>query len=273
MLTKLQQHRVSKPWGRTDVPEGFGPSDGDPLGEIWFQREGADDPLLIKYLFTSERLSVQVHPDDAAAQTAGLARGKDEAWIVLSAHSNGELGIGLRSPVSPGELRAAAMDGSIVDLVDWRKADAGDAYYSPAGTVHALGPGLTVLEVQQNSDVTYRLYDYGRPRELHLDKGIDAARSDLVIEKVREREIDQVRSIAVAGPKFTVERWRSGAGTFDATDAEPAWLIPIKGTIAADGQALVAPDVWIAEGRAAVEVGPDSELLVAYEGTRLRAVA
>ena len=119
MLTRLKEHRVSKPWGRTQVPERFGPSDGEPLGEIWFQRSGGrEDALLVKYLFTSERLSVQVHPDDDAAKAAGHDRGKDEAWLILDAEPGAEIAIGLNERLSDEALKASAMDGSIVDLLD-----------------------------------------------------------------------------------------------------------------------------------------------------------
>src|SRR4051812_2844407 len=113
MLTRLKEHRVSKPWGRTDVPAAFGETpDGEPLGEVWFQREGGgEDVLLVKYLFTSERLSIQVHPDDQAAIEAGYKRGKDEAWLVLDAEPHAELGIATKQSVSDETLRTAALDG------------------------------------------------------------------------------------------------------------------------------------------------------------------
>lgn len=271
MLIKLQQYRVAKPWGRKDVPPAFGfIENGEPLGEVWFQREGVNDPLLIKYLFTSERLSIQVHPDDAVAREAGLPVGKDEAWIILDAEPNAEIGIGTTRILSSDELRASALNGSIEELIDWRSAHSGDAYYSPAGVVHAIGPGLTLVEVQQNADVTYRLYDYGRPRELHLEDGVAAAKSDLSIVKSYEQRIDDVRSIAVAGAKFVVERWRAGARSVAASKGDPAWLVPIGGSISADGETLAAPGVWIAEGPVSIEVGLGGELLVAYEGPNPR---
>src|SRR3954471_7571303 len=106
MLIRLREYRVAKPWGRTDIPTRFGGATSEPLGEIWFQREGGgrEDPLLVKYLFTSERLSVQVHPDDDAARTAGHPRGKDEAWIVVDAKPGGSIGIGLERAISNAEL-------------------------------------------------------------------------------------------------------------------------------------------------------------------------
>ena len=128
---------------------------------------------MAKYLFTTERLSIQVHPDDATAQARGYPRGKDECWIILDVADDAELGIGTVREASGDEVIAAAQDGSIVDLLDWRKPAVGDFIYNPAGTIHALGPGLTVLEIQQAVDLTYRLFDYGRPRELHLEESRD----------------------------------------------------------------------------------------------------
>ena len=274
MLTCLKEHRVSKPWGRTDVPRVFGStSDGEPLGEVWFQRDGDRDALLVKYLFTSERLSIQVHPDDVVARNAGLSSGKDEAWLILDAEPEAEIAIGMRKPISADDLRAASLDGSVVDLVDWRRVSGGDAYYSPAGTVHAIGAGLTLLEVQQNCDVTYRLYDYGRPRELHLNEGIRAAKTDLYVGKSIEIAIDESRSVLIEGPKFIVERWRAGRASLLADKSTPLWLIPLSGPASANGQELAQPSVWIAECSVALEVGTGGDLLVAYEGQSIRAPA
>lgn len=173
MLTRLETIIVEKPWGRTDIPSDFGDFGGRRIGEIWFSNPAGDDaPIMVKFLFTSERLSIQVHPDDAAAQTAGYPHGKEECWLVLDAEPEAELGVGLTAPTTRAKLHDAALDGSIVDMIDWRRAKADDFVYNRAGTIHAIGAGLTVIEVQQNVDCTYRLYDYGRPRELHLDAGL-----------------------------------------------------------------------------------------------------
>jgi mannose-6-phosphate isomerase len=272
MLVRLQQHRVSKPWGRTDVPETFAqPGESEPLGEVWFQRPGGEsDALLVKYLFTSERLSIQVHPDDEAARAASLPRGKDEAWLVLDAEPAGEIGIATKRSISAEELRAAALDGSVVDLIDWRHVEPGDAYYSPAGTIHSIGGRLTLLEVQQNADVTYRLYDFGRPRELHLDEGISAAKTGLEIKKSTGRPIDEVRSVVVEGSKFIVERWSPGRGSLTADEVNPLWLIPLKSPVSANGELLEQPGVWIADSSVSLEIGARGELLVAYEGRSIR---
>ena len=174
---KLRQRRVEKPWGRSDLPPPFGGgTTREPIGEIWFEHPSNSDlPLLVKYIFTSEKLSIQVHPDDAEARARGLAEGKSECWYVIDAEPGATIGLGLRRLVSRDELRNAALDGSIESMMDWIPVLPGDFYYVPAGTVHAIGAGLTLLELQQASDVTYRLFDYGRPRELHLDDGIAVA--------------------------------------------------------------------------------------------------
>lgn len=270
MLMRLRERRVAKPWGRTDIPTKFDGAPTEPLGEIWFQREdGRDDALLVKYLFTSERLSVQVHPDDAAARAAGHLRGKDEAWVVLDAEPDACIGIGLKHPVSNADLKATALDGSIADLLDWRPAETGDAYYSPAGTLHSIGAGLTLLEVQQNCAVTYRFYDFGRPRELHLDQGVAAARPDAKIGKSAGRPLGPGRSIVAQGPKFTLERWLSG-GPLHASAAEPIWLIPLAGSIRANGATLDPASVWIADEPLELQIEAGGELIIAYEGLSVR---
>lgn len=173
MLTRLETVVVEKPWGRTDIPCAFGDFGDRRIGEIWFSNPAGDAaPILVKFLFTSERLSIQVHPDDEAARAAGFPRGKEECWLILDATPEAELGVGLTHETTREALRAAALDGSIVDMIDWRRSKANDFVYNRAGTIHAIGGGLTVVEVQQNVDCTYRLYDYGRPRELHLDEGL-----------------------------------------------------------------------------------------------------
>jgi len=145
------------------------------MGEVWFE---ADLPLLVKFVFTSDRLSVQVHPDDEFAQAHENSRGKTEMWYVLRAEPGAKLSTGFRKPISRDHLRESALNGEIESLLHWVDVKAGDAFYIPAGTVHAIGGGLALCEIQQYSDITYRLYDYGRPRELHLEKAMQVVSTD-----------------------------------------------------------------------------------------------
>ncbi len=147
------------------------------IGEIWFVSD-EPLPLLAKYIFTSERLSVQVHPDDDQARSRGFPRGKAECWFILDCDPGATIGLGLTRQLTRDELRAAALDGSIEDAIDWRPVKPGDFLYVPPGTIHAIGAGISLLELQQNSDVTFRLYDYGRPRELHLEDALAVANAE-----------------------------------------------------------------------------------------------
>ena len=268
---RLTRRAVRKPWGRRDLPDCFesmaeGPH---PIGEIWFEDSAeADRPLLVKYLFTAERLSIQVHPGDEAGRAAGYSGGKDEAWFITQADEDAVLGLGLTKSIPRAALRQAAMDGSIMDLVDWRPATAGDFYYSPAGTVHALGAGLVLIEVQQNVDATYRLYDYGRERELHLDQGVAVADPVPFKPFGTGRDLGGGRAVLVEGGAFVVERWRHGmSGLLEASKAVPVWLIPLADGGEIDGEPCQAGHVWIAEGPARVAVG-EGDMLVAYEAGR-----
>ena len=203
MLTRLRMLAVEKPWGRTDIPPEFGDFGGRRIGEIWFEHpSGGDVPIMVKFLFTSERLSIQVHPDDEAARAAGFSRGKEECWLVLSADEGAELGVGLNVETTREALRDAALDGSIIDMIDWRPSTVGDFVYNRAGTIHAIGPGLTVVEVQQNVDCTYRLFDYGRPRELHLDEGLKVSNPGPVHDPRDTLVNPQANRMLVSGPYF-----------------------------------------------------------------------
>ena len=265
---RLSTIRVEKPWGRRQLWPGFAdPASGESLiGEIWFDSRGSRAPeLLVKYLFTGERLSIQVHPDDAQAQARGFAHGKDEAWVILDAQPGSTIALGTVRPVSREALRRAALDGSIEALMDWKPVSAGDVIYSPANTVHAIGAGITLIEVQQNVDLTYRLYDYGRPRELHLEDGI--AVSDPVpfaIPPIRP-EAAPGRQVLAASDKFVLERWTwSGKRTVNL-EAD-GWLIPVRGSGQIDGLAFSAGECWMADHEAGVSIDPGSELLFASPG-------
>jgi mannose-6-phosphate isomerase len=222
---KLNRSYVEKPWGRSQLPPMFDAAHGERIGEVWFT-DGADLPLLAKYIFTSERLSIQVHPDDEQARARGLARGKTECWYILDAEPDATLGLGFKHAISAGELRHAALDGSIEQLMDWRPVRAGDFFFVPAGTVHAIGAGISLLEFQQNSDVTYRLYDYGRPRELHLDDGIAVSRPEPYSDELAQRLSGDEERTLVDGPHFTLIHTRG-----DVLQDRRRWVLPLEGSV------------------------------------------
>ena len=269
---RLSTIAVEKPWGRTALWPGFANPDGRRIGEIWFEAPAGVDPdLMVKYLFTSEKLSIQVHEDDAAAQAAGRVRGKDEAWVILDAEPDATIALGTRAPVDRDTLRAAALDGSIETMVDWKPVKAGDVIYSAARTVHAIGAGLTLIEVQQNVDLTYRLYDYGRPRALHLEQGIAVADPAPFVAPPIPGDIGGGRVILCEGGKFVLERWRwDGTRTVTLPVGADGWLIPVTGGGTIDGQAVTAGECWMLASASTLSVSPHSDLLFAYpQPTRL----
>lgn len=264
--TRLSTITVEKPWGRTDLWPGFDNPSGAKIGEIWFEApEGANPDLMVKYLFTSEKLSIQVHEDDAMAQAAGRARGKDEAWVILDAEADATIALGLKVATDIATLRRAALDGSLERLVYWYPAKAGDVIYSKARTIHAIGAGLTLIEVQQNVDLTYRLYDYGRPRELHLNQGLSV--SDPVpfeLPPVPE-PAENGRAILCENGKFVLERWTfNGDRTLELPKDVSGWLIPVSGGGQVDGAPFTAGECWMTEDRVALKIFENSDVLFAY---------
>ena len=267
----LATKRVEKPWGSHRLWPGFADpaADAPPVGEIWFDG-GEDADLLIKYLFTSEKLSVQNHPDDAAAVARGLPRGKDECWLILAAEPCATIAVGPKAPVTADALRAAALDGSIEVLLDWKPVKAGDFIYSHAGVIHAIGAGLTLIEVQQNSDTTYRLYDYGRPRELHLEDGIAVAELTPYVAPTAPGEVEPGRAILVEGPKFVLERWTSGRRDVALGDGQHGWLVAVSGAGRAGDTGFAAGQCVLLSGEETVEVDPGGDILFAYPGAQRR---
>jgi mannose-6-phosphate isomerase len=252
---------VEKPWGRDTLPAPFEGSAGTRIGEIWFEPPPELDALLAKYLFTSEALSVQVHPDDARAPQG--TRGKEECWLVLDAEPGARLAIGFRRPVSAGDLRAAAQDGSVEELLAWHPVTTGDFFYLPAGTVHAIGAGLTIAELQQNSDVTYRLYDYGRPRALHLDEALEVANRGIYHDP-RQRRVEPDETCAlVDGPHF---RLAQVVGVPDATTLaqfdKPLMILPLSGEVTIGADTISAGGCGWAKGLDAVRFGMATRALL-----------
>jgi len=205
------------------LPGGFPTTLGQPVGEVWFI--GEDElPLLAKYLFTSDKLSVQVHPNDEQARSRGFANGKAECWLVIDAEPGALIGLGLRYDITPDTLRHAALNGSVEQLIAWRPVAAGDFFFVPPGTIHAIGAGISILELQQNSDVTYRLYDYGRGRDLHLEEAIAVAQCDRYPEHLYQRVSPATNTVLVNGPHFTVVHSQG-----DALQHQERLILPIDG--------------------------------------------
>ncbi|UYV17419.1 class I mannose-6-phosphate isomerase [Porphyrobacter sp. ULC335] len=238
---------VDKVWGRDVLPAPFAAPPGERIGEIWFEPPPEVPQVLVKYLFTSEKLSVQVHPSDATA-LPGEA-GKEECWLVLDAEPDARLAIGFEREVTPAEIEAAAKDGTIETLLTWHPAQPGDLFYLPAGTVHAIGPGLSLVEVQQTSDTTFRLYDYGRPRELHLERALAVAEGTPYAAQHRRTIADG--PVLVDGPHFRLDRVE-GAPDAATMAAYPGALLvlPLAGEVAAkDGSARAgAGECLVAHG-------------------------
>jgi mannose-6-phosphate isomerase len=224
-----------RPWGVDMLPAPFVSPPDERIGEVWFTPPAQLDALLVKYIFTSEKLSVQVHPTDAQAPAGH--RGKEECWLVLGAKPGATLAIGFNAPIAPEAMRAAALDGSIEQLLTWFPVKPGDFFYIPAGTVHAIGPGLSLIEVQQNSDITYRLFDYGRPRELHLDAGVKVAQGSPHDPANRRHVPGGGDVVLVEGPHFRLDRLDGapGAGTA-ARYHGPLLVLPLDRPLKVGGE-------------------------------------
>jgi mannose-6-phosphate isomerase len=237
-LRRLTPSFREKIWGATHLEPWF-PNSVRKIGEVWF--EGVDDlPLLIKFLFTSEKLSVQVHPNNDYARVHHDSRGKTEMWHILAAEPGAKIAAGFRMEISAEKLRESALSGEIEDLLAWHDARPGDTFFIPAGTVHAIGSGLVLCEIQQNSDVTYRLYDYGRPRELHLAQAtaVSARTSHAALQKPEGEVL--VRSEYFTTSKFAVDsprQYRPAPGAFEV-------LIVIHGNGSLAGQETKAGEAW-----------------------------
>ncbi len=249
---KLETKAVEKVWGRRDLPPPFVAPGSEPVGEIWFEPPAELPQVLVKYLFTSEKLSVQVHPSDAEAPAG--SRGKEECWLVLDAEQGATLGIGFKHPIERQAMRAAALDGSIEDLLEWHPVKAGDFFYLPAGTVHAIGPGLTLVEVQQNSDITYRLYDYGRPRELHLDEGVAVAKGAPYPAHCRRHVAADAELALVSGPHFRFSQVSGAPGkAIVARHPDALLVLPLDGSVTIEGEAIAAGECGLASAIDAVD--------------------
>jgi mannose-6-phosphate isomerase len=260
---KLIKHLVDKPWGRTDIPTEFGSLNGRRVGEIWYTSETeAPLPLLVKWLFTSERLSIQVHPDDVQAHARGMPLGQEECWYVVDVEPGAVIGVGTTRPLSSEELYAASLSGEIEGLMDWKPVKAGDFFYIPAGTVHAIGAGITLVEVQQYADITYRLYDYGRDRELHLDDGVAVSSATPYID-IRSGRAETGMQL-VDGPHFELWYVHDMGDVAALPTSGNIWITPLSGHIETDGEVAAKGDCIVMSGKATVTFSSGATALVAF---------
>jgi mannose-6-phosphate isomerase len=229
-----------KVWGSTHLSPWF-PDSKERVGEAWYLSD-QELPLLVKLIFTSERLSIQVHPDDGEDGP----RGKTEMWHILAAEPGATIALGFREPITRERLREATLSGEIEQLVNWIPVHAGDTFFTPAHTVHAIGAGIVLCEIQQNSDVTYRLWDYGRPRPIHVDQAVPI--SDLGVHPgaVEPTEIGEGHDALVWSKHFVTEmvRLEDGEEFTPAPERCQLWIcVEGGGTI---GEEAVQPgDVWL----------------------------
>jgi mannose-6-phosphate isomerase len=237
-IEHARAHAVPKPWGVEDLrPWSKRRHDGRAIGEIWYERPGrpATEPaLLLKLLFTHQPLSIQVHPDDAFAHSLGLPRGKTEAWYVLSAVPGAQVALGLKQRLTSQELREAIADGSISDIVRWWTVLRDDIVIVPAGTIHAIGAGLVIAEIQQRSDATFRLFDHGRQRVLHIERAIEVADAGPADLRVIPNRLTESRTLLASNAHFVFERLDLSPNSAWSLDAErETWLLVLSG----DGRA------------------------------------
>ena len=269
-----------KPWGVLDLqPWSKARHDGGAIGEIRYERAivAAESSLLLKLLFTEQPLSIQVHPDDALAHEMGLPRGKSEAWYILGAAPGAQVALGLDRRLTPQQLREAIDDGSISDLVRWRTVAPDDIVVVPAGTIHAIGAGLVIAEIQQRSDTTFRLFDYGRQRELHAEQAIAAADAgplgpEVDLEAglgVLANPLAEARTLLVANVHFVFERLDLAADSAWRLDAErETWLLVVSGGARVGSFDLAPGDAVFAQADC-TEIHPGATGmvgLVAYTG-------
>lgn len=248
-----------KVWGRTRLEPWFRDSQA-PIGEAWFLAD-RDLPLLVKLIFTSERLSVQVHPADGEDGP----RGKTEMWHILEAEPGATIALGFREPIARQRLLEATHSGEVEELLNWIPVRPGETYFTPAHTVHAIGAGIVLCEIQQNSDVTYRLWDYGRPRPIHVEQAVPI--SDLTVHPgaAVPRPIGKGRDELVRDRHFVTELVRLAPGSRETPQPKECQI-----WICLEGEGMIGPgpfargDVWLMPDPVALEARAPARFLRTY---------
>jgi mannose-6-phosphate isomerase len=255
-------------WGTHDLRPYFSRAvEGEPIGEVWLTGENCQVasgplagktlrdlaaeygaaltgdaspeatrfPLVIKFLFPRQKLSVQVHPNNELARLAGECCGKTECWYIARAVAGAHVGIGLRAGIDREMFRRAVDANQAEHMLNWLDVRKGEMMYVDAGTVHAVGPNCIIVETQQNCDITYRLYDYGRPRPLHLDRGIEAMREKTRAGRVEPQTVEG-HEVLIASPCFIVEEHKVESPVLLAAEAGKS---SIQVLVSLDGGAVV----------------------------------
>ena len=253
-------------WGFRDLRPWYDHvAEGDPIGEVWLTGDDSlvatgphagkklaalfseahelllglgvpmsESPLLIKVLFAKEKLSVQVHPDDKMAQKYGDPRGKTECWYALAAEPGAKVALGLKDGVTLKQVEEEIHSGTLEQSLKLVDVEREDLIFVDAGTVHAIWPGAILLETQQNCDLTYRMFDYGRPRELHIAKSLEATKLTTRAGKVAPKQLRD-RALLIDVEYFRIERVPvNGSRTSESLRGEQkpglAWLFAAEGS-------------------------------------------
>ena len=287
-----------RPWGRLDLRPWYeATGTTEPVGEAWLtgpeslvetgamagrtlaavaaeeserllgagggrigQDKSGEFPLLVKLLFPNDKLSVQVHPDDAQAQAMGQPRGKTECWYVLEAAPGATIALGLKPGATADAVRAAIASGTMEEWMAWVPVEVGDMVFVDAGTVHAIGPGVVLLETQQTCDVTFRMYDYGRPRELHVEQALRVMKTRTAAGKVKPVALDGFTRL-IKQKYFVVDRYDiAGVGAVAVPIEGAGCLVGLAGSAMAETEG--AETVELLAGRAVVVPADCDEVVV-----------
>ena len=269
---RLAQSPRKKVWGATHLAPWYPDSD-EKTGEIWFlPPDGIKLPILVKFIYTSAPLSVQVHPDDAYAASHESLAGKTEMSYILRAEPGASLALGLNQPITRERLRETSLSGEIEHMLGIFPVAPGEVYFTSAGTIHAIGAGVTLCEIQQNTDLTYRLYDYGRPRELHLDKAVEVALLESHPGRSTPQRLSGGRQLLASCDYFVAERWvveRATACRLKRWSRQQ--LIFLEGSGLLGGEEFETGDVWLipsGEGEVILYPSGPVTLLCAYMPSR-----
>lgn len=255
---RIEPRASTRPWGFRDLRPWYDRvAEGEPIGEMWLTGDDClvatgpfagrrladlfadahtallgpdapspDSPLLIKVIFAREKLSVQVHPDDRMAQKYGDPRGKTECWYVLAAEPGAKLALGVKPGTTLADLERGIREVTLETSLNLLPVVAGEMVFVDAGTLHAIWPGLILLETQQNCDLTYRMYDYGRPRPIHIERSLEAVRMTTRAGRVAPQALAD-RTLLIDKEYFRVEKIAaSGSHTsasLRATETKPSF--------------------------------------------------